>query len=395
MEEDRNLLDYIYVLVKWRRMIGLSVLLVVLATAGISLFLPEKWTANTMLLPHEEEMGNFEMSMLMSAAVPGNIGGLLGQSAPGDRLVMILKSRRVLGAMVDRFGLVADYGVPNRDLAMEALAELVETELGNGSTLKVQVEASSAKLAADLANALAAELDVVMHQQKRGLAMGDRVFLEGRLDSVQRAIEVKAIQLQRLQEQYGIVDLKAQTEAIVGIAQHIVQELTLQEVKLGVARGALHPDHEEHRLLEMEVGELRHQLDQVVGEYEHRAGAEAKVAFAALGPPLKELPELGMQFARYSLELKLAEHTLTLLVAQLEGAKLRQAKKVPAVQVLDRATPPEYRSAPRRTLIVFVAALLSLLISVVLAFIGESLSKLSSQHQEKLKSIGELMGSRT
>ena len=123
--------------------------------------------------------------------------------------------------------------------------------------------------------------------------------------------------------------------------------------------------------------------------------AEAKAAFAALGPPLKELPELGLEFARYSLELKLAEHTLTLLVAQLEGAKLRQAKQVPAVQVLDLATPPEYRSAPRRTLIVFVAALLSLLISVVLAFIGESLSKLSSQHQEKLKSIGELMGPRT
>ena len=206
MEEDRNLLDYIYVLVKWRRMIGLSVLFVVLATAGISLFLPEKWTANTMLLPHEEDAGNLEMSMLMSAAVPGNIGGLLGQSTPGERLVTIIKSRRVLGAMVDRFGLVADYGAANRDLAMETLAELVETELGSGGTLKVQAEASSAKLAADLANGLAAELDVVMHQQKRGLAMGDRVFLEGRLDSVQRAIEVKAMQLQHLQEQYGIVD---------------------------------------------------------------------------------------------------------------------------------------------------------------------------------------------
>ncbi len=94
MKEDRNLLDYIYVLVKWRRMIGLSVFLVVLATAGISLFLPEKWTANTMLLPHEEDAGNLEMSMLMSAAVPGNIGGLLGQSTPGERLVTILKSRR-------------------------------------------------------------------------------------------------------------------------------------------------------------------------------------------------------------------------------------------------------------------------------------------------------------
>ena len=390
MEEDRNLLDYIYVLVKWRRMIVTCVLLVALATAGISLLLSEKWAANTVLLPHEEELGRFEMSMLMNAAVPGNIGGLLGQSTPGERLVTILKSRRVLGAMVDRFDLVADYGAANRDLAMETLEELVETELGSGGTLKIQVEASTAILAADLANALAAELDAVIRQQKQGLAVDDRAFLESRLDSVQREIEIRALKLQHMQEKYGIVDMEAQTQAIVGVAQHIIEELTLQEVKLGIARGALHPEHEERRLLEMEVIELRHQLDRVVGEYEDQAGVEVEAAFSALGPPLKELPQVGLEFARYSLELKLTEHTLTFLAAQLEDAKLRQAKRVAAVQILDPATPPAYRSAPRRTLIVLVAALISLVMSVVVAFVGESLGRISGQQQEKLRAIRQL-----
>jgi len=390
MEEDRNLLDYIYVLVKWRRTISTCVLVVALAAAGVSLMLPEKWTANALLLPHEEDVGRFEMSMLMSAAIPGNVGGLLGQSTPGERLVTILKSRRVLGAMVDRFDLVADYDVPNRDLAMEGLAELIETELGSGGTLRVQVEASSADLAANLANALVAELDAVIDLQKRSMADGDRGFLESRLDSVQREIEIRGLKLQHLQEEYGIVDLEAQTQAIVGVAQHIVQELTLQEVKLGIAEGALHPDHEERRLLEMQVAELRHHLDQVVGDFEKGMGSQAEAAFAALGPPLKELPELGLQFARFSLELKLSEHTLTFLAAQLEDAKLRQSKQVPAVQVLDPATPPEYRSAPRRMLIVLVASLLSLVMSVVVAFVGESLTELSNKQQEKLKAIGRL-----
>ena len=69
MEEDRNLLDYIYVLVKWRRTISTCVLVVALAAAGVSLMLPEKWTANALLLPYEEDVGRFEMSMLMSAAL--------------------------------------------------------------------------------------------------------------------------------------------------------------------------------------------------------------------------------------------------------------------------------------------------------------------------------------
>ena len=109
MDQDRNLLDYVYVLVKWRRMIATCVLVVAIVTAGITLIVPERWTADTAVLPHEDELGRLEMSMLMNAAVPGNIGGLLGQSPPGERLVAILKSRTVLGAMVDRFDLIEDY----------------------------------------------------------------------------------------------------------------------------------------------------------------------------------------------------------------------------------------------------------------------------------------------
>ena len=393
MDQERNVLDYIYVLVKWRRMIATSVLSVAVVTAGITLIVSERWTADTTVLPHEEELGRLEMSMLMNAAVPGNIGGLLGQSPPGERLVAILKSRTVLGAMVDRFDLIADYGSTNRDLAMETLAEKIETELGNGGTLRLQVEASSAQLAADLANALVVELGAVIGQKKKRLAGVDRAFLEARLAEVQGLIESKTERVQKLQDDYGIVDLETQTKAIVSVVQHIVQELTLKEVELAVAQGVLHPDHEDRLLLEMEVAELRRHLDQVAGEYERQAGPQAEAAFAALGPPLQELPQLGIEFARLELELKMTEHTLTFLAAQLEDAKLRQAKPTASVQILDRATPPEFRSAPRRTLTVLAAALLSLLFSVVMAFVGVSLGRLSDRHQEKLDEIRALRSS--
>ena len=390
MDQDRNLLDYVYVLVKWRRMIATCVLVVAIVTAGITLILPERWTADTSVLPHEDELGRLEMSMLMNAAVPGNIGGLLGQSPPGERLVAILKSRTVLGAMVDRFDLIEDYGSANRDLAMETLEEKIATELGNGGTLRLQVEASSAQLAADLANALVVELDAVIGQQKKRLAGVDRAFLEARLAEMQDLIESKTKRVQKLQDDYGIVDLETQTKAIVSVVQHIVQELTLKEVELAVVQGALHPDHEDRLLLEMEVAELRRQLDQVVGDYQLQAGSQAEAAFAALGPPLQELPQLGLEFARLDLELKMTEHTLTFLAAQLEDAKLRQTKPVAAVQILDRATPPEFRSAPRRTLTVLVTALISLVFSVVMAFVGESLGRLSDKHQEKIEAIRAL-----
>ena len=395
MQGEKTLLDYVYVLVKWRRLILWPVLVVSLGAAGVALLLPERWQADTVLLPSEDEPGRFEMTMLLGPTMPGGLGGLLGQATPGERLLTVLKSRRVLGAMVDRFALVEDYGVPNRELAIETLREIVEAELSRDGALFVKVEASSPQGAADLANALAAELDVVVRQNKRAQADELRVFLEDRMETVQGEIEAKALYMRRFQEERGVVDLEAQTAAMVELTQHIVQELAMLEVKLGIAQRRLKPDHEERLLLEMEVEELRGQLQRAVGDMGEQVafkGAQRDDAFAALGPPLRQWPSLGLEYAQLSLEMKVAEQVLAFLAAQLEDAKYRQAQDAPTLQILDPASVPEFRSAPSRTLIVLISAGLSLAIGVVLAFFFESLQGLSNENRDKLLAIRQAWG---
>ena len=51
---EANLLDYIEVLVKWRRFIVLSTFLVGLITAGITLSLPKPFEATAVILPPSE-----------------------------------------------------------------------------------------------------------------------------------------------------------------------------------------------------------------------------------------------------------------------------------------------------------------------------------------------------
>ena len=126
VSEERNLLDYMYVLVKWRRLIVVPVLVVAAVTAGVSLVLPKAWTARTTLLPPEEEGEQLGLSMLLGAALSSNLTGIV---TPSERVVTILGSKRVLGAIVDRFGLIDEYGVPNRDVAIEMLDDRVEEEL--------------------------------------------------------------------------------------------------------------------------------------------------------------------------------------------------------------------------------------------------------------------------
>ena len=111
--------------------------------------------------------------------------------------------------------IVEDYGVANRDMAIETLESLLESELSRDGALTISVEGSSPTLAANIANSLAAELDAVIRKNKRQQADGLRLFLSDRMETVQGEIEAKARSIRDFQEGKGVVDVQAQTAAMV------------------------------------------------------------------------------------------------------------------------------------------------------------------------------------
>ncbi|HCV22560.1 MAG TPA: lipopolysaccharide biosynthesis protein, partial [Candidatus Latescibacteria bacterium] len=62
--QQTHLLDYLYVLIRWRRLIIMGTLLAAVGAAGISLMLPERFTARTILLPPAEEPKGLGLSLL-------------------------------------------------------------------------------------------------------------------------------------------------------------------------------------------------------------------------------------------------------------------------------------------------------------------------------------------
>ena len=289
--EERNLLDYIYVLVKWRRLIVSTVISVVIVVAVISLIMPKTWTATTILIPPEDEDTPLALSALMGQALPSGLGNIVGGEASGERLVTLLESKRILGTMVDRFGLVEEYDAPFRDEAIRTLQELIETELGRDNSFKIAVDASQPELAAEMANAIANELDVVNRHFKRQQAEFLRAFLEQRVATVQQEMISSGHDLQIFQERHGLIHLEAQTEGVFEVLKSVVIDLTVAETKLALAEDRLEPLHEERIRANLEVTALRKQLDQMVGD-----AANQGTAVAALGPALSQLPELGFEF---------------------------------------------------------------------------------------------------
>ena len=380
---EKNLLEYLLVIVRWRRVIFWPAIVINILCVIIVFVLPEKWEADTTLLPVDNDNNSLELNMLMGANLPGGLTGLLGQATPGERLITLLNSRRVLGMIVDEFNLIADYGVESRELAIQQFRDNIKSELTRDGALKISVEASSADAASSIANALGRELDRVNRKNQQSQASELAEFLDDRMQSVQQGIEQKVISLQRFQQEKGIVDVAAQTSALFELTQRLVQELALLEVKLGVASRRLHADHEERQILEMEIDELRGQLLEVVGS---RVQNESST-YAAIGPSIREWPTLALEYSQLVMELKIDEQVLTFLSAQLEDTKLSRAQDTSTLSVLDPAVTPEIRSFPNRTLILIISVALTLALSVIFAFFCEAFSNLTETNKNKLTAI--------
>ena len=387
MDEERNLLDYVYVLLKWRRMIILSFLVVTLVTAGISLILPKAWTARTVIMPPKEEFDQFGLSAMRATGMPTSLAGLVGAATPADHLKSMLETNWLRGIIVDRFNLVDEYDALHRERAIELLGEDIQIELEREGALVVEVTASTAAGAAEQANELIAELDAFNRRLKSQQARTLREFLELQMAMRQGEFEESGRVLQRFNEEKGLVNMSAQIEAMVDISKGIVQELALVEVKLGVMGHLVDAQHETHRQLELEAAELRKQLRAMAGEI----GKIDTTLF--LGPPLNAMPQLGFETALLAMDFSLKEQILRFLGTKLEEAKYKEALDTPTLWILDPATPPKTRSAPRRTLMVLLAAGLSLIMSTVLAFAFEAWGRIGTQSQDKIQSIKQLFQS--
>ena len=73
---ERSFFDYFYVVMKWRRLILVSTLVVGIVSAGISLVLPKAWTADVKLLPPEEDaFDSLSLSVMAGANVSSGLMG--------------------------------------------------------------------------------------------------------------------------------------------------------------------------------------------------------------------------------------------------------------------------------------------------------------------------------
>jgi uncharacterized protein involved in exopolysaccharide biosynthesis len=375
--EEINLLDYITVLLKWKKLILGITLGSAIITLLISLNMPPIYRAETVILPPQQSGSSLTMALLSQMGSPEIAGAAtaFGIKTPSDLYAEMLKSRTITDRVIDKFDLMKLYKVKYRQDARRKLLKETNVKVDRKSGLiTISVEDKDPGRAAQMANAFVDELKNLT----KGLAITEasqrRLFFEEQLKDVKIALERSEEELKGFGEKTGAIKVDEQAKAIIESIAQLRAQIAAKEVELKVMRTYSTPNNPDLQRAEEALRGLKIEL----AKLERKGGTNPDPLL-----PAGRLPEIGTDYMRRLRDLKFNETLYELLTKQYELAKLDEARDAVVIQVMDKAVPPEKKTKPKRRQMVMIATITGFFFSVFAAFFMEYKEKAYSDPNNK------------
>lgn len=395
LRQETSLLDVLIVLARRKRFILLFTFCVAIVTVVVSLVLPVRYTATTVLLPPSQSTS--ASSMLLSQ-MSGGLGSLasmagagLGIKDPNDMYAALFHTRTVETAMIRRFSLMQEYHVKRESDARKKFEDRSTVIVGvKDGLLRISVEDHNAQRAADLANGYVEEFRNISAHLAITEAARRRLFFEQQLNEAKNNLADAEIALEKTEQTTGIVQPTGQAVALIQSAVAIRAQITAKEVEIQGLRSYATENNPNLMIAEQELAALRSQLAKLNG------GGQDQGSDSDLIPPRMKMSEAGMEYIRKYRDVRYYETVFDLLAKQYEMAKLDEAREGPIVQVVDPAVPPDKKSFPKRSMIVLLAAFAAFVIAVLWALIADRWNRLISgpESDERVKTLLALLPSK-
>ncbi len=387
MERQKNFLDHLAVLVRWRRTILVTCLTVSVATAGVSLIMTPVYRTSAVLFPPSESQGTLGISAILEKLPVGMLGmGESGVSA--TEFVPVLKSQRVAEAIIRRFNLQEAYQVDTREELLQMVDDRLEVELSREQFLTVSYEAETPERAAEIANAFVEELDLALRHRREQQARDLRRYLEKRLAQAERSVIEAEQAYNAFQKEHSAIDVESQTKAQIDAYSSLITS-TLGEmiIRREIAALQMNPDNSRVRQLDIEIEGAKEALDGILGGVRPDSSVRAARDLPDIMLPMDRIPDLGLQALRHMREMEIRNLIYQFVLQEYEKSSFEEKKETSVVVVLDPAVPPDFRSRPRRALMVVTAAGLSLLLSILVVFLLEAVRSPDPANRSRLEAI--------
>ena len=323
-----------------------------------------------------EEMRDPEKAALTLAHGHPQILDGRREDAPDDG-ILSMSDEALRRRMAEALGLTALPDAPGEEYplrairaawyrtALEAAAKaregaVVQTDKNGITYIRVEIP-RSADLAAETANAFAAELERYFQETALTESSRHRSFIETRRNDVRERLRQAENDLAQYKRDRGIVALPNQVAAAVARSAEILA--LLESVKI-----------ERERLKAAKAAGGNPLLNAVERQIEalNRSLSEIDAGDGSLGfGPIDQLPDVQLTYARLTRELKLQETLYLLLEQQHEIARADEMREQVVFQVLDRAEPPTRASSPRLLVNLLAGLLAGTALSLLWALAAE------------------------
>ena len=382
-----SLLDITVLLVAHKRFIVRFILGAAVMAIVIALLLPVRYEGKVVLLPPQQN------SSIASALLGqmGNLGALgsltslaggLGLKTPADMYVSLLTSRTVEDAMIQRFGLMAEYHEKRISDARKEFEHRTTVVTGTKDGLiRISLEDGDPKRAAEMANGYVEEFRKLSASLAITEAARRRSFFDHELRQAKDDLTVSEEEMRKTQQSTGVLQIDSQARALIESAALLRAQVVAKEVQIQGMRSFAADDNPNLILARQQLAALQSQLDQVAGSHAD-AGSDIVLSKG-------RVTQAGLEYLRRYRDLRYHETVYELLAKELEIAKLDEAREGEIVQVVDAAVPPDKHSSPHRTLIVIGMTILAFFVAVFWIIVRQGWERTFevSENRQRLEAI--------
>lgn len=299
--------------------------------------------------------GQMSTSSSLAAQLTG--GGLDMGGGGGYQLYSdIMTSRTVEDRLIQDFDLKKAYGVGTEEAAEAILGSLTKVQTQHEGLIRVTVQDSNPKRAADLANDYLHQLDILNGQLVLTTVGEQRLYLEREMVKEKNALADAEVALKEVEESGTGLPPEALATAGLSALESTRAQLRAAQIHLDSLLVSETDQNPDVQRVKQEIAGLNAQLSSL----------QSGTASTENGLPVKQVPQQELVYTRRERDVKFHETLFDLLAKQYEETKQQEAKTPSVVQVLDPAVPSLHKAWPPRTYYCLLAAVGGVFAGIVL-----------------------------
>ncbi len=385
MKQIEKKIKYLELIVKWKKFIIYSTLIICTIVAIYSLLVEKKYQSSAKILPpRQDSYGSLigGIANLTSTFLGGAQGGfsLPPLTSPSEVYKELLESRSLAENLIYEFDLLNVYESEFIEEGLEIFWANLDIDVTFAGFVNITYTDTDTIRVKELMDSLILTLDSLNTHATINYHRLNRLYFEQQLEIIKNNLRQSESNLKNFQEEYGVLDITEQIKQLLQILTDLEAKKMELVFEKGILDHTLNKNSAQVRLLEIQIKNIDREIKKI------QEGTNENIALG-----VKEIPELTIKYADLFREQQINETINIFIQQQYEQARFFEEKDIPTIMVLDKPQYPQVRVYPKRRNMVIIAFLFSLFLNVLFIAYKEKVLEMRIKYPEEYSKIMKLI----